>query len=145
MIETYLSHPAILHALAAAGHGARVLVADGNYPASTEVAPRATRVDLNLRRGLINAPDVVAALVETMAIESALMMQPMDDSWPEVQEIIRSLLPNTARLERSPRHEFYAAARSGETALVIVTGEARRFANILLTMGVVLSDPASLR
>ena len=41
MLKTTLLHPEILNALAGAGHGAQVLIADGNYPASTGGNPRA--------------------------------------------------------------------------------------------------------
>ena len=39
MLKTRLLHPEILNALARAGHGSRVLIADGNYPFATEAAP----------------------------------------------------------------------------------------------------------
>lgn len=35
MLKTKIIHPDILAALARAGHGSRVLIADGNYPFST--------------------------------------------------------------------------------------------------------------
>jgi len=39
-----LIHPPLLAALAAAGHGSRVLLADANYPHATGVSPRAAQV-----------------------------------------------------------------------------------------------------
>jgi L-fucose mutarotase len=38
--------------------------------------------------------------------------------------------------------EFYQEAKSPDTALVIATGEQRRFANLLLTIGVVKEGQA---
>ncbi|HOS03406.1 MAG TPA: RbsD/FucU domain-containing protein, partial [Candidatus Hydrogenedentes bacterium] len=35
MLKQRLIHPEILDALAAAGHGSKILITDGNYPAST--------------------------------------------------------------------------------------------------------------
>ena len=35
MLKTRLLHPGILEALGEAGHGAQVLIADGNYPLRT--------------------------------------------------------------------------------------------------------------
>lgn len=49
MLYTKLTHPAILGALAATGHGSRVLITDGNYPLSTQTPPGAERVYLNLQ------------------------------------------------------------------------------------------------
>jgi L-fucose mutarotase len=43
MLQYKLIHPQILAALAAAGHGSTVLIADGNYPFSTAANPQAHR------------------------------------------------------------------------------------------------------
>ena len=48
MLTTRLLHPEILAALGEAGHGAQVLIADGNYPLATRSNPDAYRVFLNL-------------------------------------------------------------------------------------------------
>ena len=39
-------------------------------------------------------------------------------------------------LERLDRHAFYAAARSDDLAVVVVTADVRQYANLLLTVGV---------
>ena len=39
MLNYTLVHPPLLRALAAAGHGSQVLLADGNYPAATANRP----------------------------------------------------------------------------------------------------------
>ncbi len=137
MLKTPLLHPEILHALGSAGHGARVLVADGNYPVSTEAPPSATRVFLNLRRGLVSVTDVLAVLAETVPVEAALLMAAPDGVSVPLHERLRELLPAPVVVSQRPRHEFYAEARLPATALVIATGEERRFANVLLTIGVV--------
>lgn len=137
MLKTPLLHPEILQALGRAGHGARVLVADGNYPVSTEAPPSAIRTFLNLRRGLVSVTDVLAVLVESVPVESALLMAAPDGVAVAVHGRICELLPAEAIVGRHPRHEFYAEARSPATTLVIATGEERRFANVLLTIGVV--------
>ena len=41
MLRSPLIHPQLLAALGAAGHGARVLIADANYSHSTNVYPGA--------------------------------------------------------------------------------------------------------
>jgi len=141
MLKYPLLHPEILRALAAAGHGARVLIADGNYPLSTGTPPTATRVYLNLRPGCVSVMDTLSTLAQAIPVESALVMLPRDGSTPsihrEMGELLGSAVPFTAR----PREEFYAAARSVDTALAIGTGEQRRFANILLTIGTVRLPP----
>ena len=41
MLKGKLIHPEILDALGKAGHGSKILIADGNYPFATAAAPRA--------------------------------------------------------------------------------------------------------
>ena len=47
MLKTKLIHPDILRSLADAGHGSKVLIADGNYPFTTATNPVADLVFLN--------------------------------------------------------------------------------------------------
>ncbi len=137
MLKTKLLHPEILAALGAAGHGGRVLIADGNYPFSTRANPDAPRVYLNLAPGLVTVTDVLKVLVESIPIEAALVMQPADATEPPIWAEFRRILPAEVQLQALGRFEFYDAADEPETALVIATGEQRIYANILLTIGVV--------
>jgi L-fucose mutarotase len=137
MLTTKLLHPEILSALGSAGHGSRVLIADGNYPFSTGSAPNARRVFLNLRPGLVSVVDVLEVLVSAVPLESALVMVAPDGPEPPVFAEFRRLLPAGVSLDRRQRLEFYGEAKSPDVALVIATGEQRIYANILLVIGVV--------
>jgi L-fucose mutarotase len=131
-----LTHPEILAALAAAGHGSRVLIADGHYPVSTAVHPRAARVALNLTPDRPTVPEVLEVLLDAVVVEAATVMQPPPhEPEPEIFTEFARLLSDTD-LDRLGRHEFYDAARSPDAALVIATGERRTYANLLLTLGV---------
>ncbi len=136
MLKTSLLHPEILRALAGAGHGATVLIADGNYPASTGVAAGAARVYLNLAPGLITATDALRVLTTAIPIEAAHVMQTADGTEPPIWEEFRALLPGLA-LTPVERFAFYDLASRPQTCLVIATGEQRVYANVLLTIGVV--------
>lgn len=137
MLKTPLLQPDILRALAGAGHGSRVLIADGNYPLSTGSPATAARVYLNLRPGCVTVTEVLATLAQVLPIESALGMQTRDAQPAAVHGEIAQLLGPDVPFELKARHDFYAEARSADTALAIATGEQRRFANVLLTIGVV--------
>ncbi len=139
MIQGPLTHPQLLAGLAESGHGTKVLIADGNYPFTTGAPAAARHVFLNLRRGLISATDVLEAVAATVPIEAAEVMRPEDDAEPAVFDAFRRHLPGLAlRVHR--RAAFYEAARGSDVGLVIATGEARVFANVLLTIGVVPPD-----
>ena len=58
MLKTTLLHPEILRACARAGHHAKILIADGNYPASTKRGSQAEVVCLQLMPGV---PTVAAS------------------------------------------------------------------------------------
>jgi L-fucose mutarotase len=137
MLKTRLLHPEILAALGSAGHGSRVLIADGNYPFVTGSPGSAQVVYLNLRPGLVSVSDVLETLVAVLPIESAMVMVPPDGPEPEIHGDMKKMLPKGVPMERKARMEFYEEARSPDTALVIATGEQRIYANILLVIGVV--------
>ena len=151
MLRGRLLHPELLRALGAAGHGAKVLLADGNYPVSTKTPTSATRVYLNLAPGVVAVTDVLAALVEAIPIEAAEVMVPDSGPEPPIFAEFRRLLagattaagtgpPGPLELSRLGRQSFYDAAASPDVAVAVATGERRIYANLLLTIGVV--DPA---
>jgi L-fucose mutarotase len=136
MLKTRLLHPGILEALGEAGHGAQVLVADGNYPLLTRSHERAHRVYLNLAPDLLRVTDVLGVISEAIPIEAAHVMIPDSGDEPPIFKDFRQLLPG---LDLTPltRFDFYDAARGPDLALAIATGERRIYANLLLTIGVV--------
>jgi L-fucose mutarotase len=136
MLRYKLIHPEILAALGTAGHGSRVLIADGNYPFTTGAHPAARRVYLNLAPGMLSATDVLATLADAIPLEAAHVMVPDAGPEPPIFAEFRAIIPGVA-LQALGRFPFYEAARGADTALVIATGERRIYANILLTIGVV--------
>jgi len=136
MLRQSLIHPPLLRALAAAGHGSRIVLADSNYPVTTAVAPRAEVVWLNLAPGLVDVLTLLDLLTGVIPIEAAAVMQPDDGPEPEIFEGFRNRLPDVA-LERLGRSAFYQAARGEDVALAVATGEQRLYANLMLTVGVV--------
>src|SRR5439155_8284711 len=74
MLKSTLIHPKILEVLARAGHHGKVLIADGNYPASSTLGPNAELVCLNLMPGVVTCTQVLEALVSAIPIEKANTM-----------------------------------------------------------------------
>jgi len=139
MLKTRLLHPGILEALGEAGHGAQVLIADGNYPLATRSNDAAHRVYLNLAPGLVTVTDVLDVLRGAIPIEAAHVMGPDSGEEPGIFSDFRAMLPEIP-LERLDRFQFYDMARGPDLALAIATGEQRIYANLLLTIGVVMPD-----
>lgn len=137
MLKQRLIHPDILEVLAGAGHGAKVLITDANYPASTQVGDNAAVVYLNLAPGMPTATDVLDVLLTAIPVEDAAVMEPESGPEPSIFKEFRQQLPEIP-LTMLSRFEFYEEASGPDTCLLIVTGEQRLYANILLTMGVVV-------
>jgi L-fucose mutarotase len=144
-----LLHPELLGALAAAGHGSRILLADGNYPVATGARPGAPRVFLNLRPGLLAVDQVLEVLVGAIPVEGAAVMVPSGADGDVVgsgepipaHAAYRAALGNAVGWAELDRFAFYEAARGDDVALVVATGDQRVYANLLLTIGV-RTDPA---
>ena len=137
MLKTKLLHPEILGVLGQCGHFSRVLIADGNYPFATMTLPATRKVYLNLTPGIPTVSDVLEALVATVPIQSAMVVSPPDDSFREIHREYARILPPETPMEEKERFAFYNEVKSTDTALVIATADIRRFANLLITIGVV--------
>ena len=129
MLKGKLLHPEILGILGKAGHGSKILIADGNYPFSTGSLPTTPKVFLNLSPGICTVTQILEALVDAIEIEAAEVMVPDDGSRPPIFAEFEKILPNTLKLTDRERFEFYDLVKSSDTALVIATAEERIYAN----------------
>ena len=99
MLKHQLIHPRINEVLGRAGHHAKILIADGNYPASTKKGPNADVVCLNLSPGIVTVAQVLRAVLSAIPIDHVHTMGiPADDPyakhgeppvWKEFRQIIR--------------------------------------------------------
>lgn len=137
MLKYQLLHPEILHALAANGHGARILIADGNFPVSTQPPAGCRKVFLNLAPGLLTVTDILKVITTAIPIESAITMTPPDGTPQSIHTEFKEIIGENISIQALTRFDFYNAAGSNDVCLAIATGETRRFANILLTIGVI--------
>lgn len=145
MLRSKLIHPQILSALARAGHHAKILIADGNYPASSARGPNAEVVSLNLMPGVPLVDQVLEAVLSAVPIEAvhtmgyettgpyALSEDP--PVWADYKRTIAAAGLNVS-LEPIEKWAFYEAVRTPDHVLTIQTADQQRFANLLLTVGV---------
>jgi L-fucose mutarotase len=146
MLKSELIHPEILEALGRAGHGAKVLIADGNYPFGVHSGPKAKIVFLNLSPGMVKCTDVLHALLTAIPIEDAEVMDyartgpnslPADPPiWEEFAQLLHGAGYDKP-LTRTERFKFYTEASEEVVCLTVATGDQRIYANLLLTIGVV--------
>lgn len=145
MLKHQLIHPEINAILGRAGHHAKVLIADGNYPASSTLGPNATLISLNLMPGVVSCTHVLEALVSALPIEAANTMGvPADDPYalggdPPIWNDYRRIFKNAGldlQLKPIEKWQFYDAVASRDHVLTIQTAEQALWANLLLTVGV---------
>ncbi|MDN3241503.1 RbsD/FucU family protein [Glycomyces tritici] len=140
MLRYPLIHPPLLAALAAAGHGSRILIADGHFPCSTHANPAAAMIHLNLRANLLTGDQVLETLLDAVAVEHAVVMASDGPSVP-AHEGYRTMLGDVVPFEAVERFAFYDLAKGADTAVVVATGDQRQYSNLLLTVGVVGVTP----
>jgi L-fucose mutarotase len=145
MLKNKLLHPDILAVLGRAGHHAKILIADGNYPASTKKGPNAQLVCLNLMPGVVTCAQVLEALLSAVPVDAVnTMMYTADDPytlsadppvWDEYRAVIKKAGLGLA-LEPIPKWDFYKVVEVPDHVLTILTADQQRFANVLLSVGV---------
>ena len=136
MLKTAVIHPTILEALGRSGHFAQVVIADGNLAVGAMAGPNSTTVHLNFRPGLLDALTVLEGIVAVCPIQGATVMEKPGEACAEIHDAYQLLLGDVT-WETMERWAFYDKIRDPATTLIIQTGEQRRFANLILTVGVV--------
>jgi L-fucose mutarotase len=135
MLRYRLTHPPLLRALGAAGHGSQVLIADGNYPHATGISPVTELIHLNLRPGLVTVDQVLELVLDAVPVEAAHTMNPDEGGQPAIRSTFEALLGPDVPISGLARQDFYATCRQPNVAVAVATGEERWYANILLTIG----------
>ena len=146
MLNTPLLHPDILRILAQAGHHSKVLIADGNYPASNKRGPRAELISLQLSPGVPTVAQVLAAILGTVRIDEVHTMgidrsdsyaaaTPGDPPvWNEYRQILGAA-NSSCELQPILKWDFYEAVASDDHVLTIQTADQQPWANLLLSVG----------
>ncbi|MFG2308528.1 D-ribose pyranase [Streptomyces sp. NPDC048566] len=114
-------------ALAELGHGDQVLVCDAGMP--VPAGPRL--VDLAFRAGVPSFAEVLDGLLAELVVEGGTAAREVREANPAAAELLRARVPGLALVGHPELKSLSAEAR-----LVVRTGEARPYANVLLRCGV---------
>ncbi len=131
--------PELMKILMEMGHGDEIVIADGNFPASSN-AERLARADGH------NVPDLLDAILKFFPLDqyvetpAGLMAVVQGDKtkpaiWNEYRTIIKKYEKNFKEFEFIERFSFYE--RSGKAFAIIATSEKALYANIILKKGVI--------
>ncbi len=133
-----LISPELLETLARMGHGDEIILADAHFPGES-------CNDFVIRADGLKIADLLAAILPLFELDSfvenpLVMMEAVkgDDLDPDVEgDYLRSIQktnPLVDKIERIERFAFYE--RANEAFAVVMTGETRKYGNILLKKGV---------
>jgi L-fucose mutarotase len=129
--------PELLKTLAEMGHGDEIILADAHFPGAS-FNPRILRAD-GLK--IVTLLEGILPLLELDSYATPLVMMQVvegDSLDPEVEanymNVVSRHAPGTKAPERIDRFAFYERARSAYA--VVMTGETRKYGNILLKKGV---------
>ncbi|GAA2578284.1 MULTISPECIES: D-ribose pyranase [Streptomyces] len=114
-------------ALAELGHGDGVLVCDAGMPIPD--GPRV--VDLAFRAGVPAFAEVLEGLLAELVVEGATAATEVREANTAASQLLDSHFPSLTLVSHERLKELSAGAR-----LVVRTGEARPYANVLLRCGV---------
>ncbi|MET8470630.1 D-ribose pyranase [Streptomyces sp. NPDC006422] len=114
-------------ALAELGHGDGVLICDAGMP--IPAGPRV--VDLAFRAGVPSFAEVLDGLLDELVVEAATAAGEITDANPDAAALLEERLAPLTFVTHEELKALSAHAR-----LVVRTGEARPYANVLLRCGV---------
>ncbi|MEU6578492.1 D-ribose pyranase [Streptomyces sp. NPDC046805] len=114
-------------ALAELGHGDTVLVCDAGMP----IPSRPRVVDLAFRAGVPSFAEVLDGLLDELVVEGATAAYEVRGANPEASSLLDARFPDLTLISHEKLKELTASAR-----LVVRTGEAHPYANVLLRCGV---------
>lgn len=135
--------PDILRALAAMGHGDRLVLCDANFPADS--VARDTQLGELLRMDGADAPRAARAILSLMPLDTfvddAAMRMEVVGSPSEIPAVQAAVQSEIDRAEGRPwpmgaieRYAFYEAAR--DAYCVVASGERRFYGCFIFTKGV---------
>ncbi|MEQ1771144.1 MAG: RbsD/FucU domain-containing protein [Devosia sp.] len=133
--------PDMLHIMRAMGHGDELVIADANFPASSQ-GPEVIRIDG------VSGTDLAEAILKLMPLdefvpEQAFVMQVVGDPSAkppvvlEYEKIVAKYEPK-AKVGSIERMEFYERAKT--TFAIVQTGENRLYGNLILKKGIIRPD-----
>lgn len=139
--------PDLLKVLCEMGHGDRIVLADGNFPAAT--VGKNTMV---VRMDGHGIPEILDAILQVMPLDTyvekpvnLMQLMPHDvgvvktDIWDTYTDIVKKHYePGAEAIGEIERFAFYEEA--AKTYCVVATGETAVYANIMLQKGVVIHE-----
>ncbi|WP_248959322.1 D-ribose pyranase [Sphaerisporangium perillae] len=127
MKRSGILNAALSGAIARLGHTDELLICDSGMP----LPPGAQVVDLAFLPGIPSFADVLDGLLAEIVVEGATAAEEVRTGNPDCDALLRERLP---RLSYVPHERLKSLTASSR--LIVRTGEARPYANVILRCGV---------
>ena len=133
-----LFSPELLATLYRMGHGDEIVLADAHFPGNT-MNKTVLRAD-GLKIGALLSAILPLFALDSYVADPVVMMQVVegDTADPTVESSYRAVIdkyaPETPAIVQIDRFEFYERAKSAFA--VVMTGETRKYGNIIIKKGV---------
>lgn len=133
-----LFSPELLSAVYRMGHGDELVLADAHFPGDS-VSKRVIRADgvsvTDLLEAILPLFELDAYVEDPVLMMSAVEGDSLDPGVVEdYYSVISRYAPAYAKVHNIERHAFYK--RAEEAFVVVLTGETRKYGNIILKKGV---------
>jgi D-ribose pyranase len=109
------------------GHTDLVVVCDAGLP----IPPGPAVVDLAFQLGVPTFETVLSGLLEELVVEGAIAAEEVEAQNPRSHELLETRLPNLTLIPHEELKRIVAGAK-----LVVRTGEATPYSNVILRCGV---------
>jgi len=130
MKRTALLHTELSALVASLGHGDLLVIGDAGLPVPRGVP----RIDLAVTAHVPRMTEVLATVLQEMAVEGATIADELPSHSPQVHARVVQLL-GTVPVTSMPHEAFKQAM--GSARAVVRTGEFSPYANVILKAGVV--------
>jgi D-ribose pyranase len=117
----------LAYSLARLGHTDRLVVCDAGLP----IPPGPEVVDLAFQFGVPSFEVVLRGLLDELLVEDAIAAEEAKNHNPAINEHLHALLPNLELVSHQELKHRMAGAK-----LVVRTGEATAYSNVILRCGV---------
>jgi L-fucose mutarotase len=136
-ISKYMS-PELLAVLYRMGHGDEIILADAHFPGHS-IGPQVIRADgitvTQLLEGIMPLFELDSYAAPLLMMDYVAGDQPDPTVERDYLQAVRQHAPAAPNPERIERHAFYERAR--KAFAIVVTGEVRKYGNLILKKGVI--------
>lgn len=124
-------HSELSRIIAGMGHGDKLVICDSGYP----IPHHRPVADVVLTRNIPRVLDTLKVVLEELQVEGAIVTNEMEKISPHIYNEVKKTLGNVP-IKKISHEKFKALAATSPNISFVRTGEATKYANLILIAGV---------